>query len=244
VAKPPDRQKMAEELVSARLWQSRQFVPKPNISSDLANDAAGVQHDLMVELYLTHYSNEQLRTLLEFYRSPAGQSIIDTDRIVHDEFRREMPDRLKTFFENASLERLRKLQSDVFGSRSGPLPTASSSENAPKLAEATGSPSETPFRIPTRWRIEIRAFSGPDFEFKGALGHDGELELIETSTPFDKTFTGTGMIGLFQAPKGHKLRVASYFERDGQYLPHASFGSRAGKLIFDASFQAYGAGSL
>jgi hypothetical protein len=113
------------------------------------------------------------------------------------------------------------------------------------LAEATGPAPKPPFPVPTRWRIEVRSDSGIEFNFKAAIAHDGQLELIESSTPLDRAFTASRYIGLFEGPKGCKLRVTAFVEIGGRYLPQASSaGDRGCKLIFDQGFQAYGAGSL
>ncbi len=114
-----------------------------------------------------------------------------------------------------------------------------------KIESASGPAPETPFPVPARWRIEVRSFSGPDVDFKGAIARDGRLELIESSTPLDRAFTASRIIGLFEAAEGCKLQVTSFIEVDGQFQKQAMFGGdRAGKFIFEPSLQAYGAGSL
>ena len=119
------------------------------------------------------------------------------------------------------------------------------SEYKVEIEEASGPAPDTPFPVPGRWRIEVRSFSGPDFEFKGAIAHDGQLELIESSTPLDRAFTASRIIGLFEAAEGCKLQMTSFIEVNGQYVKQASCaGGQACKLIFDSSWQAYGSGSL
>jgi len=114
-----------------------------------------------------------------------------------------------------------------------------------RIAEAIGSPSATPFPVPARWRIEVRSGSGAEFKFKAAIAHDGQLELIETNTPVDRSFTGSRYIALFEAPENCNLKVSAFVEVNGHFLPQASSGGdKACKLIFDASWGAFGAGSL
>jgi hypothetical protein len=114
-----------------------------------------------------------------------------------------------------------------------------------KIAEASGSPSATPFPVPARWRIEVRSGSGANFNFKGAIAHDGQLELIESHTPLDRAFTASRYVALFEAPERCNLQVTAYIEINGHYFPQASSGGdRACKLIFDSTWGAFGAGSL
>jgi hypothetical protein len=120
-----DREKVAEELVSARLHRADRFgMLTARFARELVTGMEEIAHKLMVELYLTHYSNKQLRSLLDFYRSQTGQSIIETDRTIDEEFRREIPRRLKPFLKRMETEQSREQSSRNGLLRSWPDPLA------------------------------------------------------------------------------------------------------------------------
>ena len=89
--KIPNRQLVAEELV--RLRQQTLVINK-RVSSQRATEIMRVQFDLMVELYLTYFTNEQFRALREFYDTDMGRSIIETERRLYEDYSEQWPERL------------------------------------------------------------------------------------------------------------------------------------------------------
>jgi Uncharacterized protein conserved in bacteria (DUF2059) len=82
---------VAEELASIRVERS---IHPARMKSDFgrryAERLSKIQRDLLVEKYLEHYSNAQLRALKEFYESKIGRSIVETDRAIEAEFLDEL----------------------------------------------------------------------------------------------------------------------------------------------------------
>lgn len=100
INKPLDREKVAVELAEARLLgpAPTSFL-RSSVSQEVLASMAKIQHELLVELYLAHYSNKQLRALSEFYSTRVGISIAETDSVIEEEFRREFHNRLNLFME-------------------------------------------------------------------------------------------------------------------------------------------------
>ena len=102
--KSVDRWQAAEELVAAR---ERFPVPKrlhvKNMEK-LLKTMRAAQSELMAELYVTHFTNKQLKALLEFVRSDVGQTIIKTDRVISEEYEKLIPERMKSLTEDWEAE--------------------------------------------------------------------------------------------------------------------------------------------
>lgn len=89
--RPLNRTEVAEELASIRVERS---IHPARVKSDFgrryAERLSEMQQELLVEKYLEHYSNAQLRALQEFYESKVGRSIVETDRAIEAEFLEEL----------------------------------------------------------------------------------------------------------------------------------------------------------
>ena len=95
--KIPNRQQLAEELVPLR---HPTMVPNKELATEQAtkhvNNINKVQLDLMIELYLVHFSNEELLALRNFYNSDIGRSIVATERRINEDYRDQIRERLQT----------------------------------------------------------------------------------------------------------------------------------------------------
>ena len=95
-AKSINRTEVAEELARIR---TRRLIAGSAVTTDfgrkLSERLSKVQHEIWVELFLTHYTNGQLEALSEFYRSDMGRSIVETDRQIEREFQEELRARME-----------------------------------------------------------------------------------------------------------------------------------------------------
>jgi Uncharacterized protein conserved in bacteria (DUF2059) len=93
--KLPNRQQVAEELVPLR---HPTMVPNKRLRTEratkLVNNVNKVQLGLMVELYLTHFTNKQLLALREFYDSDIGRSIAATEREIYEDYQEQVRGRI------------------------------------------------------------------------------------------------------------------------------------------------------
>ena len=93
--KLPKRQELAEEVVPLRHMT---MVPDKELrtegATEFVNSINRAQLDLMVELYLTYFTNEQLLALRDFYRSEIGQSIVVAERQIWREYQDQIRDRV------------------------------------------------------------------------------------------------------------------------------------------------------
>ena len=105
--------------------------------------------------------------------------------------------------------------------------------------------SSSPWKLPARWRLEFRGKPDSPLKFRAAIAHDGNLELIEDFTPYDKELSASRLIVLFESAEERGLSVAAFSDASGTYMRHFSgSGGRSGRILFDASITAYQIGSL
>jgi hypothetical protein len=105
--------------------------------------------------------------------------------------------------------------------------------------------SDSPWKLPAKWRLEVRGKPRVKLAFKAAIARDGHLELIEATTPYDQEFTASRLIALFEAVDEGTLEVVAYSDASGAYLKQCSFaGDRGGRILFDSHLPAFQAGSL
>jgi hypothetical protein len=105
--------------------------------------------------------------------------------------------------------------------------------------------SDSPWKLPARWRLEIRGRDGANARFKAAIALDGYLELVEEAAPYDREFKASRVIVLFESVGDQPLSVTAFSDASGAYLRQFSgSGGRSGRIIFDSSISAYQAGSL
>jgi hypothetical protein len=103
--------------------------------------------------------------------------------------------------------------------------------------------SSSPWKLPARWRMEVRGRGG--LKFRAALACDGHLELIEDVVPYDKEFSASRVIALFESAEEGDLSVVAFSDASGVYTRQCSFsGGRSGRILFDSNIPAYQAGSL
>jgi len=113
------------------------------------------------------------------------------------------------------------------------------------VADPGGPAPPSRWKLPARWRIEVRGKSKPNLRFNAAIAHDGHLELVEGIAPYDKEFMASRVIALFEPTREGRLSVAVYSEVTGIYTKHAFHESdRGGRILFDDTITPYQAGSL
>jgi hypothetical protein len=102
------------------------------------------------------------------------------------------------------------------------------------IAEVVGEPIPSRYRVPARWRIEVRSDTGTDVGFKCAIAVDGTLQLVEAFTPYDFDFSAAKFRALFEAKTDAALNVSGYSDVGGEFRKMTAFsGSRSGQVIFD-----------
>jgi hypothetical protein len=120
-----------------------------------------------------------------------------------------------------------------------------SSDRPTNVIVAEEGRSSSPWKLPARWRIEVRGRNDPHLRFRAAIACDGHLELIEAAAPYDKEFSATRVIALFESVEESDLSVVAFSDASGMYMRQCSFsGGRSGRILFDSSIPAYQAGSL
>ena len=103
----------------------------------------------------------------------------------------------------------------------------------------------SPWRLPARWRLEVRSSDDSNLRFRAAIACDGHLELVEAVAPYDKEFSATRVIALFESVEECDLSVVAFSDASGMYTRQCSFsGARSARILFDSNIQAYQAGSL
>ena len=113
------------------------------------------------------------------------------------------------------------------------------------VANVSGPRPPSPWKLPARWRIEIRGKSKSNLRFNAAIAHDGHLELVEGIAPYDKEFTASRLILLFAPTRDGRLSVVVHSDASGVYMKqfgHESDG--AGRIIFDETIGQCQGGSL
>jgi hypothetical protein len=128
--------------------------------------------------------------------------------------------------------------------RSKQEPAVSKDESTINIVAEEGH-SRSPWKLPARWRVEVRGKGGSQQKFKAAIAHDGHLELIEEIAPYDKEFSASRLIALFESGEEGSLSVVAFSDASGVYRQHCSFsGGRSGRILFDSNIPAYQADSL
>lgn len=76
--------------------------------------------------------------------------------------------------------------------------------------------------------------AGPEpLRFKGAVSHDGALDLYVESTPYEVRFTARQVVALFEAVDRGSLKVELLTDIDGVERVVSSFGGEAGAIFED-----------
>jgi hypothetical protein len=113
------------------------------------------------------------------------------------------------------------------------------------VADSGGPRSPSPWKLPARWKIEVRGKSKPNLRFNAAIVDDGHLELVEGIAPYDKEFTASRVMVLFEPTREGRLSVVAYSDVSGIYTRHAAHESYAGgRILLDETLTSYQAGSL
>lgn len=103
----------------------------------------------------------------------------------------------------------------------------------------------SPWKLPARWRIEVRGTSTPNLPFHAAIAYDGRLELVDEVAPYDKEFTASRVVVLVEPMREGRLAVVIYSDAAGIYTKHASHESEGGgRFLFDETITPYQAGGL
>jgi len=115
-----------------------------------------------------------------------------------------------------------------------------------EIVATTGGPKPpSPWKLPARWRIEVRGKSKPNLRFNAAIAHDGHLELVEGIAPYDKEFTASRVIVLFAPTREGRLSVVVHSDAGGTFTKHAGHESDgSGRFVFDETITQYQIGSL
>ena len=113
------------------------------------------------------------------------------------------------------------------------------------VADSGGPKPPSPWKLPARWKIEVRGKSKPNLRFNAAIVHDGHLELVEGMAPYDKEFTASRVMVLFEPTNEGRLSVVAYSDACGVYTKQAAHeGDSGGRILFDETITPYQAGSL
>ena len=113
------------------------------------------------------------------------------------------------------------------------------------VADSGGARPPSPWKLPARWKIEVRGKSKPNLRFNAAIVYDGHLELVEGIAPYDKEFTASRVIVLVEPTREGRLSVVAYSDAGGMYTKHAAHESNGGgRILFDETITPYQAGSL
>jgi hypothetical protein len=90
------------------------------------------------------------------------------------------------------------------------------------------------FDLPSNWSIRISSRSGQPVALKVAIGFDQTLELYETTTPFEFTFTASRFTALISSPiPGAVLEAEEWSDLYGEFRQIGGFGGGAqGKFSF------------
>ncbi len=68
--------------------------------------------------------------------------------------------------------------------------------------------------------------------FRGVLGHDNQLEIIESSTPYSTVIDASRITAMFKSvDSSQPLLVELIGELEGEIKVIASFGGSAGRII-------------
>jgi len=113
------------------------------------------------------------------------------------------------------------------------------------VADSGGPRPPSPWKLPARWKIEVRGKSKPNLRFNAAIVHDGHLELVEGIAPYDKEFTASRVMVLFEPAREGRLSVVAYSDASGSYTKQCAHESDGGgRILFDETITPYQAGSL
>jgi hypothetical protein len=113
------------------------------------------------------------------------------------------------------------------------------------VADPGGPRPPSPWKLPARWRIEVRGKSKPNLRFNAAIAHDGHLELVEGIAPYDKEFRASRVILLFEPTREGRLSVVVHSDASGSYTKQFSHESDGGgRIIFDETISQFQGGSL
>jgi hypothetical protein len=113
------------------------------------------------------------------------------------------------------------------------------------VADSGGPRRPSPWKLPARWKIEVRGKSKSNLRFNAAIVRDGHLELVEGIAPYDKEFTASRVIVLFEPAREGRLSVVAYSDASGTYTKQAAHESDGGgRILFDETITPYQAGSL
>lgn len=83
-----------------------------------------------------------------------------------------------------------------------------------------------------RFVVEIISDApGSEQKFRGVIGYDGQLQLIESRTPFRKKFSAVGLTGMFEATAADGKIVATLYEdQNGKLIKFGDVRGRSGKI--------------
>ena len=89
------------------------------------------------------------------------------------------------------------------------------------------------------YELRVTSEKGPMVvAFRGAIGHDSQLELIEASTPYSRVLDASRLTAMFESiDSSQSLSVELYGELEGETKVIASFGGYAGRIIEEPGLQ-------
>lgn len=145
-----------------------------DVHAEMFEDFTKRHLDALVELYVEHFTEEQLQSQLDYYRSEIGQSIL----AAQSDIKKQYPQMLTKISEQLN-EPTRAVQSNVAGDfRLESVNAASSGDD--EIHQS--------FNLPAHWAIRVTTRSGNPAGLNVAIGFDHTLEMIETKTPFEYEF--------------------------------------------------------
>ena len=237
-----DQEKKQAAMNLMMLRRSWKAAPVPNWPDEVNESHQRYFETLrgaMAEVYSECFTDEQLQALLDFYGSEMGRSIVDAESKLAPRFQERLHDVSQKLNEQGSSLAAARRQG------SNPLVGSVSSDNPAIAIVASEGRSSSPWKVPARWRLEIRGGDGSNPRFKAAIALDGHLDLLDEVAPYDREFSASRLIVLFESVGEANLSVVVFSDASGAYMRQFSgSGGRSGRIIFDSSIPAYQAGSL
>ena len=133
--------------------------------------------DVLTDLYVEHFTEEQLLSQLDYYRSEIGQSIVR----VHSKLKTQYPQLLAQISEQLDRQS-RNVQANV---------NREIGRDSTVVVNVEKEKSIRPINLPARWSIHVVTCSRNATGLNVAVGFDHVLEWIETETPFHYDFVAT-----------------------------------------------------
>lgn len=200
------------------------FGSQSNAHADMIENYTKLQLDALTDLYVEHFTREQLQSQLDYYRSEIGQSILR----VQSDINKQYPQMLTKISEQLN-EHSRKLQDNVAGEFRLETTNAAKSGNDDVYQS---------FKLPAHWSIRVTTRSGNPAGLNVAIGFDCTLKMIETKTPFEYEFVANHYTALMTLTgSGEEISAEVWSDVDGEFRKK---GGGSGGLTHKSTFSPHG----